>query len=190
MRIDNHNNTSPALNTKRLGLVFVLALIVCVADQATKWLAESRLTPGRYIPLIGDHLGFTLVYNPGASFGMAAGLTWLLTLLSITVTIVIIRYARNITSIPWAITLGCFLGGSIGNLIDRIFREPSIGQGHVVDFISYSNWFVGNVADIALVLGALSLGILVFRNIPMNAVVKDDSVHDSNSGEQLNEPTP
>lgn len=155
--------------SRHVWLVFVLAIVVTGADQLTKWLAEKHLSSGEYISIFGDFLGLTLVYNPGASFGMASGLTWLLTLISIGVTVVIIRFSRHITSTPWAITLGAFLGGSIGNLIDRIFREPGIGRGHVVDFIAYNDWFVGNVADIALVLGAIALMVLVLANKPMVA---------------------
>lgn len=52
---------------------------------------------------------------------------------------------------------GIALGGAIGNLTDRLFRQPSFGQGHVVDFINYGNQFVGNIADIAIVGAAVAL---------------------------------
>jgi len=63
-------------------------------------------------------------------------------------------------SAPWAIALGVVWGGAAGNFADRLVREPGVGRGHVVDFIGYSDWFVGNVADIALVGGTLAAVLL------------------------------
>src|SRR5918998_438862 len=50
----------------------------------------------------------------------------------------------------WAVALGMLLGGAVGNLADRLAREPGFGRGHVVDFLDYAGFFVGNVADIAI----------------------------------------
>ena len=60
----------------------------------------------------------------------------------------------------WAVALGLLLGGALGNLVDRLVREPGIARGDVVDFIAYANWFVGNVADIAIVVAAVLVVIL------------------------------
>jgi hypothetical protein len=80
------------------------------------------------------------------------------------------RSPRSVAIVPWfaararsrvqAITLGLLLGGAAGNLWDRLFRAPAPGRGRVVDFIDYHGWFIGNVADIAIVAGA---GILIVR---------------------------
>ena len=61
-----------------------------------------------------------------------------------------------------AIALGLLLGGALGNLVDRFFRPPGPGRGHVVDFIDYFGWFVGNVADIAIVVAAGIIMVLAF----------------------------
>jgi signal peptidase II len=62
-----------------------------------------------------------------------------------------------VRSRPWAICLGLLLGGATTHLLDRLFRAPGFGRGHVVDFIAYFDWFIGNVADIALFAGAVTL---------------------------------
>ena len=66
--------------------------------------------------------------------------------------VVIVRASRRIGSCGWAVALGLLLGGALGNLVDRLVREPGLARGEVVDFIAYANWFVGNVADIAIVV--------------------------------------
>ncbi len=58
---------------------------------------------------------------------------------------------------------GLLLGGALGNLVDRFLRAPGPGRGHVVDFIDYFGLFVGNVADIAIVVAAGLIMVLTFR---------------------------
>jgi len=141
----------------------VVALVVLAADQLTKLWALAALEPGERRPLLGDLLGLQLAYNPGAALSIATGMTWLLTLVAIAVVVVVVRTARRTTSRVWAVTFGLLLGGAVGNLVDRIFRDPGPFQGHVVDFIAYGTWFIGNVADIAIVVAALMvIGLVVW----------------------------
>lgn len=141
-------------------IVLLVALGLLIIDQATKFVAVESLSDGRRVNVIGDWLTFYLVYNPGAAFSFASGATWIFTIIAVVVIVVVIRVAQKLGSVWWALSLGLLLGGAAGNLIDRLFREPSFGQGHVVDFIAYGNWFVGNVADIGIVLAAVSIAIL------------------------------
>ncbi len=67
----------------------------------------------------------------------------------------------------WAIGLGLLLAGALGNLADRIFRQPSPFKGHVVDFIDYGI-FVGNVADIALTFAAIVIVWRTWRGIAID----------------------
>lgn len=151
----------PALIT----LLFVLTAVVLVADQVSKQVALNTLTTGEYHPLIGDFLGLSLVFNPGAAFSLGEGSTWLFTMAMVVVTAVIIRVSRRLGSRSWALALGALLGGTLGNLGDRLFREPGFAVGHVVDFINYNGWFVGNIADIAIVLSAAGIAVLSFTGI-------------------------
>src|SRR5690606_26013897 len=117
--------------------------------------ALSALEPGTQQPLLGDVLSLQLVFNSGAAFSLGEGYTWVLTVVAIAVTVGIVYYARRATT-PLAIVLfGVALGGAVGNRIDRLFRQPGFGQGHVVDMINYNDLFVGNVADIAIVGAAV-----------------------------------
>lgn len=140
--------------------IWVAAVAVVVADQATKQWALSNLQEGVKKPLIGDWLSLELVFNDGAAFSLGTGYTWVLTIIAVLVTAGIVYYARRAQS-AWGVALfGIGLGGAVGNLIDRLFRDPSFGQGHVVDMINYNGVFVGNVADIAIV-GAAAVFVLV-----------------------------
>lgn len=152
--------------TPALVAVFTLIAVgVVVVDQVSKVWALSALTEGDRTPLLGDLLGFTLVRNEGAALSIGTGMTWVFTLAAITVTVVVIRVANRLGSRGWTLALGLLLGGAVGNLIDRLFRDPGVGRGHVVDFIAYSDWFVGNVADIAIVAAAGLMVLLGIRGI-------------------------
>lgn len=152
-----------APRAKVLVYLSVLTLGVLLADQVSKIIALDRLNPGEYYPLLGDLFGLRLVFNPGAAFSLASGLTWVFTIAAVVVTVVIIAVAPRLSSFAWATGLGLLLGGNVGNLIDRLFRDPSFAQGHVVDFLSYGGLFIGNVADIAIVAGAPLIALLMIR---------------------------
>lgn len=163
----------PALIT----LLIVLAAVVLVADQVSKTIVLRTLTPGEYRPLLGDFFGFSLVFNPGAAFSLGEGSTWLFTIAMVVVTAVILRVSRRLASRGWAVALGALLGGTLGNLGDRLFRDPGFAVGHVVDFLNYNGWFVGNIADIAIVLSAAGIAILSFTGVGVDgrrAVAEDD----------------
>lgn len=141
-------------------IVWLVAAAVVLVDQLTKQWALANLQEGVQRPLLGEFLSLELVFNDGAAFSFGAGYTWVLTLLALAVTAGIIFYSRRAQSTFAAVLFGIGLGGAVGNLIDRLFRAPSFGQGHVVDMINYNNWFVGNVADIAIVGAALVFVIM------------------------------
>ena len=142
----------------RLRLITGLsAVVIVVADQVSKWWAETSLELFEYHPVIGDLLGWRLVYNPGAAFGIAADFTWALTILAGIAVVALTVYGVTNRIPSLAIGIASLLGGAISHLGDRLFREPGFAVGHIVDFIDYSGFFVGNVADIFLVGGALYL---------------------------------
>lgn len=146
----------------------LLAVVVVALDQGTKAWALSALTEGERTPLLGDLLGLTLVFNPGAALGIATGMTWVLTLAAIAVTVIVLKVSSRLGSRTWTVALGLLLGGAVGNLVDRLFREPGIARGLVVDFIAYGDWFVGNVADIAIVAAAGLMILLGMRGIALD----------------------
>jgi signal peptidase II len=147
----------------------VLAAFVLAADQLTKWWAESALTEGgEPVPLLGELLQLRLIYNPGAALSIAAGYTWILTIVVTVVVVFIVRAIGRLGSRGWAVALGLLLGGAVGNLVDRLAREPGFARGHVVDFIDYAGFFVGNVADIAVVTAAGLIAVLSLRGIGLD----------------------
>ncbi|MBD8060650.1 signal peptidase II [Cellulomonas sp. JH27-2] len=145
-----------------------MTVLVLLVDQLTKVWALDSLTAGERTDVLGGWLGFELVFNPGAALSIATGMTWLLTLVAAVVVVVIVRASRRIGSALWAVSLGLLLGGALGNLIDRMFRQPGIARGHVVDFIAYGDWFVGNVADIAIVVAAVLIVLAVVLGIHLD----------------------
>lgn len=148
---------------RRLRLLLVVAALVLGLDVVTKVLAVKLLVPGQPVEIIGDTITWTLVRNSGAAFSMATGYTWVLTLIATGVVLGIIWMGRRLVSLWWALGLGMILGGAVGNLMDRFFRSPGPLRGHVVDFLSVGWWPVFNVADSAVVCGAVLLvGLSMF----------------------------
>ncbi|WP_143340386.1 signal peptidase II [Demequina sp. NBRC 110057] len=141
---------------------WLVALAVLVADQATKIWALNTLEPGEPHEVIGQFLQIQLTFNSGAAFSLGADYTWIVTLVMVAITIGLIWYARRAASTLAVWLFGIALGGALGNLIDRLFREPGFGRGHVVDMINYNGWFIGNVADIAIVGVAIAMLIVTF----------------------------
>ena len=148
---------------RRLRLLLMVAALVLGLDVLTKVLAVKLLVPGQPVEIIGDTITWTLVRNSGAAFSMATGYTWVLTLIATGVVLGIIWMGRRLVSLWWALGLGMILGGAVGNLMDRFFRAPGPLRGHVVDFLSVGWWPVFNVADSAVVCGAVLLvGLSMF----------------------------
>lgn len=157
--------TKPRVPRRLLWAILALASFVVAADQSSKWWAESNLGDGKNIPIIGDLLSFQLVYNPGAAFSIGEEFTWVLTIIAALAVVAITWYASQVKSRAWAVALGMLLGGAITHLGDRLFRDPGFARGHVVDFINYNGYFIGNIADIALVGGAVMLVIISLMGI-------------------------
>ncbi len=145
----------------------VLAAVTLAVDQGTKAWALATLTPGEPVDLVGSWIQLTLIRNPGAAFSLGEGMTWVLTAISVAITAWVLVAARRVGSMPWAIALGLLLGGALGNILDRLLREPGPGRGHVVDFIDYFGLFIGNVADIAIVGAAGLVMVLAYRGVPL-----------------------
>ncbi|MGO1057337.1 signal peptidase II [Crossiella sp. CA198] len=159
---------------RRLPLILLVAAVLLVLDQLTKLWAVDALTGQAPIPVIGEFIRFRLLYNPGAAFSLGADSTWVFAILSGVAVIALVWIALRVRSTGWALALGLLLGGASTHLLDRLFRDPGFARGHVVDFIDYNGWFVGNVADIALFFGAVALLVLSFRGINLDGSRESD----------------
>lgn len=141
-----------------------IALLAITVDQFTKNLAIATLDLGTSYPVLGEVLSWRLLYNDSAAFGLGFGYTWILAVISTAATLAVIWYSRRVESISWVVMIGIFLGGVVGNLIDRLIREPSFGNGHVVDFIQIPfNFPIFNLADVFIVSMAILSFLRVFR---------------------------
>ncbi len=144
-----------------------VATPVLIIDQVTKAWALSVLEVGAPTrPLIGGLIGLQLVRNPGAAFSLAESFTWVFSLIAMTVLGIIIWSGRAMTNLAWQLSLGLLAGGALGNLVDRLIRPPGIFRGHVIDFVNYRSVFVGNIADIAIVVGVITVVVLVVLGVP------------------------
>ena len=161
-------NGRPAGNRRLVILTFAIAAFVVVADQVTKLLAIRFLEGQEPIELLGGLVTLTFLRNPGAAFSIGTGYTFIFTAIAITVAVVIVRSSRKLGSVGWAIAFGGLLGGAIGNLLDRLFREPGFFQGHVVDWITFPNFAVFNLADSAIVCSAVLMVLLALRGIEID----------------------
>ena len=169
-----------------LAVLASTAVGVVLVDQVTKAWAVAYLQPRIEsgegpLYIIDPLLRLTYVENTGAAWGMGAGYTWIFTIVAVVVGVVIVRFARTITSRAWALALGGLLGGLLGNLIDRLTRPPGPGLGSVVDFIGLPNFPVFNVADIAITCSAVAMIILAWRGIPLSESEPDGSSSDDSS---------
>jgi signal peptidase II len=178
------------MQSDKNGRLFWPILIAIVAsDVATKAVAvaalDQPLVPKR---VVGEWLRFTLVYNPGAAFGLHVGdhSRWVFTALTIGALLILGRL--YVTTPPGdrarVTSLALVCGGALGNLIDRIRG----GQG-VVDFLDVgigdARWPTFNVADMAVSIGAFLLAVVLWAEDrpgePVPAVVSGE--FPQNSGE-------
>ncbi len=148
-------------------LFWPVLLSVLALDVVSKRVAEHYLAPQRIShPMFGEGVRFTLVYNPGAAFGLHLGSQSrvIFTLLTIAAVAILGRLYRatpaGATARVLAIAMVC--AGAVGNLLDRLRSEMG-----VVDFIDVGlasvRWPTFNVADIAVSSGAVLLAIVLWR---------------------------
>ncbi|MFI5731491.1 signal peptidase II [Kribbella sp. NPDC051587] len=158
----------PVRSWRWIGLFAVAGIVVLGLDQLTKALALAHLTPGEPVNVIGSLLKFNLIRNSGAAFSLGAGYTPVISVIQIAVAVGVIYLSRRLGSTGWAIAFGLLFGGAVGNITDRIFREPSPFHGHVVDFLQTPHWAIFNVADMAVTSAAILLVIQTLRGIRLD----------------------
>jgi signal peptidase II len=157
------------VSVRALIALAVVALAVYGFDQFSKYLIVTNMTEGEQVSVLGQVLQFYFVKNSGAAFSIASGSTWIFSIAASAVTVFIIVFARKIRSIGWAILFGMLLGGTAGNLTDRLFREPGFGVGHVVDFIKvYGFPAIFNIADSFIVASMGLFIILTIRGVNLD----------------------
>ncbi|QMU98457.1 signal peptidase II [Microbacterium esteraromaticum] len=157
-------------------IVALLATLVLAADQYVKHLTIENLPKHEAVPVLGEFLQLYYVRNAGAAFSIASNMTWIFTIAMTVVTGIIIWKTFEVSSRLWAVVLGCLLGGVLGNLTDRLLREPGFAVGHVVDMISMP-WMlpaIFNVADIFIVSGMIAVALLVVFGVRLDGTRERD----------------
>ncbi|MCC9197855.1 signal peptidase II [Arthrobacter sp. zg-Y820] len=167
------------------------AVLALGFDQLTKWWVESTMTLGQVTDVLPPVLRWHYILNPGAAFSIGTDHTWVFTIIMVAVSGFLVYLMLKVRSLSWAIALGLVLGGALGNLTDRLFRAPSFGQGHVVDFIALPNFAIFNIADSCVVSGVILVCLLTLRGTgldgkrdePRNSVAVHDGEQGSNARE-------
>ena len=138
------------------------ALLIIVADQLSKVWIRSNLALGDSVFEVG-FFRLTYVHNSGASFGLFQGQSFLLTIIALVGVSALLLYAfffhrmfPFLGNRPGKFALGLVLGGTVGNLVDRIYI------GYVTDFIDFHFWPVFNIADSAILVGMIMLAFSLF----------------------------
>ena len=93
----------------------------------------------------------------------------MLTVIAGIAAIALIVIGTRVTTVWWALVIGSMLGGAVSHFFDRLLRPPAFANGHIVDFLNYGGYFVGNIADIALVGAAIGAVILNFSGVEFSA---------------------
>ena len=141
---------------RRYALLLSIAAVVVVLDQVTKQLAVSGLADGP-IDVVDHAVSLRLTYTSGGAFGVLQGLPGVFLAATIAIVAVILLWTRHIDRTSWVVALGLVVGGGLGNVADRLFRDLG---GRVVDFVDLHVWPIFNLADASIVCGVV-LVILV-----------------------------
>lgn len=168
-------------------MILITALVFTV-DQLTKYWIRTHLalretiTP---IPAIGSWFRLIHWKNTGVAFGLFQGNGWILTVIGIVVVLAIIIYSIKTDDSPffWRAALAMELGGALGNLADRLNPE----LGYVVDFIWIGDFPVFNLADSAIVIGAVIMIIGMWRQEKVEKKTEEPVTEDNKTRNGTNE---
>ena len=146
------------MNKKNI-IIFSTALFILILDQLTKFLVKANFQFNQSIPIIKGILHLTYVTNTGSAFGLFKGLSVFFVVFSFIVIAAIFYYIKKIKNNEKLLQFaaGLLLGGTIGNLIDRL------AYGAVIDFFDFRVWPVFNMADSAVTISVALLIILLWK---------------------------
>jgi signal peptidase II len=173
---------------RRIGVLIAVALAVYALDVASKLLVVATMHYGSPIRVLGPVLSLDYTRNPGAAFSIGETYTIIFAAIAVGVIVVILRLARQLYSLPWAVALGLLLGGALGNLTDRIVRAPGVFRGWVVDFIHLPHWPIFNLADSGIVVGGVLMVLLAFRGLHPDGTVEPAPTQDRGAGAAADAP--
>lgn len=157
------------MTSKRaLAIASGVAILGFVIDGVSKYLVMKDLDGHPSVEIVGSWVKFTYVRNPGAAFGLGVSFTPVITVVALIAGVLTIRYLAKTRNGLWALALGLLLAGILGNLSDRLFRDPGPFRGHVVDFIQLPHYAVFNVADMCINVAAVLIVIQLLRGVRLD----------------------
>jgi signal peptidase II len=139
--------------------LYATAGLTYLADRLTKLWAERSLAGRPPVTVIPGVLQLNYTTNSGGAFGLGQSAPWVFAAATIVVAAAIVASSLRLRNGFTAVSLGLILGGAFGNLTDRAIRGDGLLSGRVVDFIDFHVWPVFNLADSAIVIGALLLAV-------------------------------
>ena len=132
--------------------VVLIAFLVVVLDQLSKYLIRDMMILHESIPVIPGFLNITYILNKGAAFGILENQRWIFLAIAVILIVMDLLFGKRLPKHPLVRGgVGLLLGGAIGNALDRFL------QGAVTDFVDFHVWPVFNVADIGIVVGVCLL---------------------------------
>jgi signal peptidase II len=130
-------------------------------DQVTKLVAVAVLEGRPAIDL--GVLDLRVIRNPGGAFGIPGLFPGLFVIVTVVVVTLVVRALPRTDRLSLAVAYGLVTGGALGNVTDRIFRDPGFPSGHVVDIVDLRWWPVFNVADVGICVGAGLLALILTK---------------------------
>lgn len=157
-------------------LYILITILLIVIDQGVKFLVRANIPLGGHVSFLPHVLELTYVQNTGAAFSILSEHTWVLTLFSVIIVLIMVRALRRrvVTHPLGLIPCVMVIAGGLGNLIDRVFF------GYVTDMFStlFMNFAVFNVADICITVGGVWLAVYVLFFFD-KLEVKKEANHDA-----------
>jgi len=137
---------------------------VYLLDRITKIWADRALAGRPPIRVIPGVLSLDHTTNSGGAFGLGRSAPWIFATATLVVALIVVAVSFRARGTPIAVALGLILGGGIGNFTDRALNGDGFLSGHVTDFIDLHWWPIFNVADSAIVVGAVLLAVASSRS--------------------------
>jgi signal peptidase II len=140
----------------------LVAFVVAVLDQLSKAWALRDLADGHIIDVIWT-LQFNLTYNRGMAFSRGTGIGPVIGVIALVVVVMLLLSLRRADNSLTRLATGLIIGGAVGNILDRLFRDSGWMRGAVIDFIDFQWWPVFNIADMAIMIGAATMIVAMLK---------------------------
>lgn len=146
----------------KIAIIIGITLLCITLDQASKYIAISNLKEFDSVTIIDNFFYWTLCYNTGGAWSLFSDSTWLLALISVIALGFIIYTLFKSKSLLYQVSASVFMGGLVGNLIDRLFN------GKVTDFIDFVifgyDFPVFNIADICICVSSVFIVLSILKD--------------------------